>query len=94
MALNGDVNTEKHRAMIKCPYCYEILPSEENLRCPHCLQFIIDSVIRTDFPSLDKKHCLFCGKKILLEAKICRHCKRWLDEIEQAAKDIDPEDLV
>jgi 5'(3')-deoxyribonucleotidase len=46
------------------------------------------------FPSLDKKNCLFCGKKVLVEAKICRYCHRWLDEVDRAVNDIDPEDLV
>ncbi len=80
--------------MLKCPYCYELLKSGDELRCPTCSQYIIDEILSVDFPSLDKKNCIFCGKKILLEAKICRYCKKWLDEIDRAANDIDPEDLV
>lgn len=79
--------------MLKCPYCYEQLAETTN-RCPHCQQFIIDDLINVDFPSLDKKGCLFCGKKILREARFCRHCRRWIDDIHQAANDIDPQDLV
>jgi hypothetical protein len=78
--------------MLKCPYCYEALP-EKPLRCPHCSQFIIDDVIDSEFPSMDKKKCLFCGKKILVEAKICRYCQKWFDELDQA-NDLDLNDLV
>ena len=79
--------------MLKCPYCYEKLEEEVN-RCPHCQQFIIDNLVHTDFPSLDKKKCVYCGKKILLEAKICKYCHKWLDALNQAVNDIDPDDLV
>lgn len=79
--------------MIKCPYCFETL-TEQTGKCPHCSQFIIDDVINSDFPSLDKKSCVFCGKKILMEAKICKFCHRWLDEVDRAVNDVDPEDLV
>lgn len=78
----------------KCPYCYEILPGEEILRCPHCQQYLIDSLVEMEFPSLEKKSCIFCGKKILSEAKICRFCHRWIDEVDRAAQEIDPDDLV
>jgi hypothetical protein len=80
--------------IIKCPYCYEILPTKDGLRCPHCLQYIIDDLLEVDFPSLEKKPCIFCGKQILLEAKICRFCHRWLDEVDRAVQEIDPNDLV
>jgi hypothetical protein len=79
--------------MLKCPYCYETLP-EKILRCPHCLQFIIDEIVTSDFPSMDKKSCVFCGKKILAEAKICRYCQKWLDELDRRLEEVDPEDLV
>ena len=78
--------------MIKCPYCYEEL-HEKALRCPHCQQFIIDETISADYPSIDKKTCIFCGKKILLEAKICKFCQKWLDEIDRAVDDLDFDDL-
>jgi len=73
--------------MKKCPYCFEEI-EEPSLRCPHCLQFLIDSLIEADYRSIDKKRCIFCGKKIFTEAKICKYCHRWLDEIERAADDI------
>lgn len=79
--------------MLKCPYCYESL-SEKTLRCPHCLQYIIDDVLESDYPSMDKKPCVFCGKKILAQAKICRYCQKWLDDLDQRVNDVDPEDLV
>jgi len=79
--------------MFKCPYCYETV-NEKDLRCPHCKQFFIDDILTSDFPSLDKKACIFCGKKILAEAKICRYCQKWLDEVDRLSNDIDPEDLV
>ncbi|MDP2652459.1 MAG: hypothetical protein Q8Q08_00330 [Candidatus Omnitrophota bacterium] len=79
--------------MLKCPYCYEPL-TEKVLKCPHCAQFIIDEPVNMEFPSVDKKSCIFCGKKILLEAKFCRFCRRWIDEVNRAAGDIDPKDLV
>lgn len=80
--------------MFKCPYCFEVLPTDAEPRCDRCQQFILDDIINVEFPSLDKKPCLFCGKNILIEAKICRYCRRWLDEISRAVEDIDPEDLV
>jgi hypothetical protein len=79
--------------MLKCPYCFEPL-NEKLPRCPHCAQYIIDELVVTDFPSLDKKKCIFCGKKILAEAKFCRFCRRWLDEVDRAVDQVDPEDLV
>lgn len=79
--------------MLKCPYCYEHL-SEEILICPHCSQYIIDDFVNVDFPSLEKKDCIFCGKKIIKEARICRFCQKWLDVIDQAVEDVDPDDLV
>ena len=79
--------------MLKCPYCYEVL-KEEALRCPHCRQYIIDDFIKAEFESLDKKNCIFCGKKILTEARVCKYCQKWLDEVDRAAGDLDPGDLV
>ncbi|MFP4473625.1 MAG: hypothetical protein ACLFPX_07180 [Candidatus Omnitrophota bacterium] len=77
--------------MLKCPYCYERLENHPP-RCPHCNQHIIDDLIDVPYPSLDKKDCVFCGKKILQEARICRHCHKWLDELNQTLEDIDWED--
>lgn len=74
--------------MLKCPYCYEVL-SEQATKCPHCSQFIIDSLLEVDFASVDKKKCVFCGKKILAEAKICRYCHKWLDELDRTVNDLD-----
>ena len=88
----SNLKTHFH-CMLKCPYCYETLTENVN-RCPHCAQFIIDEIVETDFPSLEKKKCVFCGKKILTEAKVCRHCHRWLDEVDRAVNDVDPNDLV
>ena len=79
--------------MHKCPYCYEEM-SPEGTKCPSCRQFIIDDVVETDYPSLEKKKCIFCGRKILSEAKFCRFCHKWLDELDRAIDNIDPEDLV
>ena len=79
--------------MLKCPYCFEPL-TEKPLRCPHCAQFIIDDLVQMDFPSLDKKNCIFCGKKILKEAKFCRFCRQWIDDVDKAADQVDPKDLV
>ena len=50
--------------MLKCPYCYNIIEKDQT-RCPHCAQFIIDDILNIDYPSVEKKKCLFCGKKIL-----------------------------
>lgn len=79
--------------MLICPYCYETL-TEQGTRCPHCSQFIIDDCLNVDFPGIDKKKCIFCGKKILQQARICKYCHKWLDEIDRMVSDIDPEDLV
>ena len=77
--------------MKKCPYCFEEL-EEKSSRCSHCLQFIIDPLIDSDYRSLDKKKCIFCGKKILAEARICKYCHKWIDEINRTADDIDKVD--
>ncbi len=74
--------------MLKCPYCYEVL-SERVTKCSHCSQFIIDNLIEVDFISMDKKKCVFCGEKILVEAKICRYCHKWLDELDRTVNDLD-----
>ena len=79
--------------IIKCPYCYEELSDKEALRCPHCQQHIIDDVVSSEFASLDKKNCIFCGKKILVEAKVCKYCRKWLDEINRAVDDLDLDNL-
>jgi len=81
------------KEIFKCPYCFEHINADKT-QCPHCHQYIIDDIIRSDYPSVDKKDCIFCGKKICKEAKICRFCRRWLDEVDQAVADIDPDDLV
>lgn len=78
--------------MLKCPYCYEPLETKQDRRCPHCLQFIIDDVHDIPYPSVEKKDCLFCGKKILKEAIFCKYCRKWLDEINKTVDDIDWED--
>lgn len=82
--------------MTKCPYCFEELREKaftaltldnHALKCPHCNQFIITDLVKVDYPSLDQKRCIFCGNKILLEAKICRFCHKWLDELDQSIED-------
>ena len=78
--------------MLKCPYCYEQL-TEKPMRCPHCNQFIIDPLVNVDFPSIEKKDCLFCGKKILKEARFCSFCRKWLDEIDNTIEGIDWDDF-
>ncbi len=79
--------------MKRCPYCFEEIPSnslskeklsqQNALQCPNCSQFIIDKLIEVDYPAVDKKRCIYCGKNILNEAKICRYCYKWLDELDQ-----------
>jgi len=69
--------------MLKCPYCFEILEGKIN-RCPHCMEFVIDALIEAEFRSLDKKKCIFCGKKILSEARVCKYCHQWSDDLDQA----------
>ena len=71
----------------KCPYCFEDL-NERTPKCPHCLQYFIDDLVEVDYHGAQKKNCIFCGKKILMEAKICKFCHRWLDEIDRAADDL------
>lgn len=79
--------------MLICPYCYESL-SEQTPRCPNCSQYLIDDCLNIEFPALDKKKCIYCGKQILLPAKICRFCHKWLDELNRIVNDLDSEDLV
>ena len=74
--------------MKKCPYCFEEV-AEASVRCPHCAQFIIDPLIDSDYRSIDKKKCIFCGKKILSEAKVCKYCHKWINEVDSAADDYD-----
>jgi len=76
----------------KCPYCFEEIAEEKSGRCPQCLQFIIDPLAETEYRSVDKKKCIFCGKKILSEAKICRYCYKWLDEVGRSVDDFDKVD--
>jgi|GEM_PF-563285 len=71
----------------KCPYCFEDL-NERTPKCPHCLQYLIDDLVEVDYHGSQKKNCIFCGKKILIEAKICKFCRRWLDEVDRVADDL------
>ncbi|MEW5894860.1 MAG: hypothetical protein AB1650_03735 [Candidatus Omnitrophota bacterium] len=75
--------------MFKCPYCYEALETKSSRRCPHCLQFIIDEILDIPYPSVEKKDCIFCGKKIVKEAIFCKHCRKWLDELNKTIEDVD-----
>lgn len=76
------------KAMVKkCPYCFEDL-AEKPLKCPQCNQYLIDGILEVDYHGVEKKNCIFCGKKILVEAKICKYCHKWLDEIDRAADDL------
>lgn len=73
--------------MKKCPYCFEdALPNA--LKCPHCQQFFLDLLIEVDYNSVEKRGCLFCGKKIFAEAKICKYCHKWIDAARRAADDL------
>ena len=74
--------------MKRCPYCFEEL-IKQSPKCPHCSQFFIDPFIETDYHTVNKKKCVFCGKMILTEAKICRFCHKWLDEVDNAVRDVD-----
>ena len=73
----------------KCPYCFEeITDPERPQKCPHCAQYLIDELVVVDYHGADKKRCTFCGKHIFTEAKFCKFCKRWLDEVDKMADDI------
>lgn len=77
----------------KCPNCFEDL-EERVPKCPHCLQYIIDDLVEVDFHGADKKNCVFCGQKILKEAKVCKFCHRWFDDLNQSVDRLkDEEDL-
>ena len=85
--------------MKKCPYCFEGLEEKditisknhnEAPLCHHCQQYIIEALITESYPVVGQKKCLFCGKKIYTEARICRYCKKWLDEVDQAIDDNNP----
>ncbi|HOW35295.1 MAG TPA: hypothetical protein PL155_02615 [Candidatus Omnitrophota bacterium] len=74
--------------MKKCPYCFEEV-REPVAKCPHCAQFVIDDFIESDYRSIDKKRCIFCGKNILAEAKVCKHCRKWINTVDDAIKDME-----
>ena len=89
----------KYSTMKKCPYCFEGLEEKdialskkhnEAPQCPHCQQYIIEDLLTESYPTIDQKKCLFCGKKIYTEARICRYCGKWLDEVDQAVDDNNP----
>jgi len=82
--------------MLKCPYCFEEIQDAQQAagqRCPHCNQYIIDDLIKSDFSSIDKKKCIFCGNMICTEAKICKFCHKWLDEVDRTVNDLNFDDL-
>jgi len=72
----------------KCPYCFEEVV-ERSPKCPHCNQYMIDPPLEMDFKNANKKKCFFCGKLILLPAIVCKHCHRWLDEVNRAVSDLE-----
>ncbi len=74
--------------MNKCPYCFETLEDKPR-KCPFCEQFIIDDLAHSDYKSIEKKKCFFCGKKVLKEARICKHCHQWLDRVVEAGDTYD-----
>ena len=63
--------------------------TEAVAKCPHCFQFLIDPPVEVDYHSIDKKKCVYCGKKILAEAKFCKFCQKWLDALDQTMSDFD-----
>ena len=74
--------------MKKCPYCFEAV--DEGIgKCPHCYEFIIDDLVDADYKSIGKKKCVFCGKLILAEAKVCKYCHKWIDEVDRGVNDYD-----
>ncbi len=72
--------------MKKCPYCFEDLasPTKDN-HCPYC-HLLMENTINLDYPSVDRKKCYFCGKMIAKEAKFCRFCQKWIDEVDRVVK--------
>ena len=72
--------------MKKCPYCFEDLKEQlKDNKCPYCELFLSEKLFELDYPSVDRKKCYFCGKMIAKEARFCRFCKRWIDEVERNA---------
>jgi hypothetical protein len=71
----------------KCPYCFEDI-LDRPTKCPICQQFLLDEPLIMDYQGAEKKSCIFCGKKIFKEARVCKHCNKWIDEVDQSAQDL------
>ncbi len=72
--------------MEKCPYCFEDLKtSPADKRCPYC-DLSMEKTINLDYPSVDRKRCIYCGKSVAKEAKYCRYCHKWIEDVERMAK--------
>jgi len=72
---------------LKCPYCFSTIPENPGKKCPSCEQYFLDAPFQAAYSGTEDKKCTFCGKKVHSEARICRHCKKWLDELEQSVDD-------
>ena len=70
--------------MKKCPFCFEDVQGKTaDDKCPVCLLHVSEKLIELDYPSVERKKCYFCGSAIAKEAKYCRFCKKWIDDVER-----------
>lgn len=69
--------------MKKCPHCFEDLGENcAKEHCPYCALSLPKKLPDLDYPSVDRKRCYFCGGSIAKEANYCRHCRKWIDEVD------------
>ena len=76
--------------MNKCPYCYEdfnILPKDD--KCPYCASLLGGECVTLNYPSVDRKKCIFCGESVAKEAIYCRYCHKSIGDVEKMVQQLE-----